>query len=104
VDYDDTFSPVVKPATFRTVLSHAISRSWLIHQLDVKNVFLHGTLSEIVYYSQPTGLLILRSPITSASSTSLCTGMLESCCIIGMWVWDHLLYEICPAHWGCHPG
>ncbi|WVZ96571.1 hypothetical protein U9M48_042192 [Paspalum notatum var. saurae] len=28
VDYDETFSPVVKPATVRTVLSLAISRSW----------------------------------------------------------------------------
>jgi hypothetical protein len=32
----------------RTVLSQAISRSWLVHQLDVKIAFLHGTLSEII--------------------------------------------------------
>jgi hypothetical protein len=49
VDYDETFSSVVKPATVRTVLSLAISRSWPVHQLDVKNAFLHGTLSETVY-------------------------------------------------------
>jgi hypothetical protein len=54
IDYDETFSPMVKPATVRTVLSLAVSRSWPIHQLDVKNVFLHGTLSETVYCSQPT--------------------------------------------------
>jgi hypothetical protein len=50
-DYDEIFSPVVKPATVRTVLSLIVSRSWPIHQLDVKNVFLHGTLLETVYYS-----------------------------------------------------
>jgi histone deacetylase 1/2 len=55
VNYDETFSPVVKPATVRTVLSLALSlsRSWPVHQLDVKNAFLHGTLTETVYCSQP---------------------------------------------------
>nr|GEV34818.1 ribonuclease H-like domain-containing protein [Tanacetum cinerariifolium] len=42
VDVDETFSPVVKPGTIRTVLSLAISRHWPVHQLDVKNAFLHG--------------------------------------------------------------
>jgi hypothetical protein len=55
VDYDETFSPVVKLATVRTVLSIAVCRDWPIKQLDVKNVFLHGTLTETVYCSQPTG-------------------------------------------------
>ncbi|GJR78267.1 ribonuclease H-like domain-containing protein [Tanacetum coccineum] len=39
IDVDETFSPVVKPATIRTVLSLAISRHWPVHQLDVKNAF-----------------------------------------------------------------
>jgi hypothetical protein len=53
---------VVKPATVRTVLSLAVSRSWSVHQLDVKNVFLHDTLSETVYYSQPTGFVDPAQP------------------------------------------
>jgi hypothetical protein len=57
VDYDETFSPVVKPATIRTVLSLATSSSWPIHQLDVKNAFLHGNLLETVYCSQPAGFV-----------------------------------------------
>jgi hypothetical protein len=36
------------------VLSLAVSRSWPVHRLDVKNAFLHVTLSETFYYSQPT--------------------------------------------------
>jgi hypothetical protein len=39
VDVDETFSPVVKSGTIRTVLSLAISRHWPVHQLDVKNIF-----------------------------------------------------------------
>ena len=55
IDFDETFSPVVKPATVRTVLTLALSRNRPVHQLDVKNAFLHGTLSETVYCSQPSG-------------------------------------------------
>jgi hypothetical protein len=49
IDFDETFSPVVNPATVRTVLSLALSRGWPVHQLDVKNAFLHGVLSETVF-------------------------------------------------------
>jgi hypothetical protein len=55
VDYDETFSPVVKPATVWTVL--ALSRDWSVHQLDVANAFLHGTLTETVYCTQPVGFV-----------------------------------------------
>jgi hypothetical protein len=71
VNYDETFSPVVKPATVHTILTLAHSHLWSIHQPDVKNVFLHGTLTETVYCSQPAGLLILLTPTWSAKSTSL---------------------------------
>ncbi|GJT61471.1 ribonuclease H-like domain-containing protein [Tanacetum coccineum] len=62
VDFDETFSPVVKSATIRTVFSLSVSRQWPIHQLDVKNAFLNGDLSETVYMHQPPGFVDNRYP------------------------------------------
>lgn len=44
IDYEDTFSLVVKIATVRLVLSIAMSRGWCLRQLDVQNAFFHGVL------------------------------------------------------------
>ena len=49
IDYEDTFSLVVKAATIRLVLSLAVSQGWYLHQLDVQNAFLHGILEEDVF-------------------------------------------------------
>jgi hypothetical protein len=44
IDYDDIFGRVVKPAIVHIVLSLDMSHNWVMFQLDVKNVFLHGVL------------------------------------------------------------
>ncbi|WVZ77787.1 hypothetical protein U9M48_025611 [Paspalum notatum var. saurae] len=62
IDFSETFSPVVKPASIRSVLTIAASRSWPVHQLDVKNAFLHGFLDEQVYCLQPAGFVDSTHP------------------------------------------
>jgi hypothetical protein len=37
LDFEDTFSPMVRPATVRIILSIEVTSRWLLHHLDVKN-------------------------------------------------------------------
>jgi hypothetical protein len=60
IDYDDTFSLVVKFATVRLILSLAVSQGWSLCQLDVQNAFLHGVLEEDVCRHPKT-----RVPLTT---------------------------------------
>jgi len=48
IDFSEAYSPVIKPITIRTVLSVAVSAGWSVHQVDVSNAFLHGSLQEPV--------------------------------------------------------
>jgi hypothetical protein len=44
IDYEKTYSPIAKMASVRTIITMATTKGWSLHQMDVKNVFLHGDL------------------------------------------------------------
>uniref|UniRef100_A0A2N9GKI4 Uncharacterized protein n=1 Tax=Fagus sylvatica TaxID=28930 RepID=A0A2N9GKI4_FAGSY len=54
-DFGATFAPVAKLTSVRLLMSLAASHSWPLHQLDVKNAFLHGNLLETIYMDPPPG-------------------------------------------------
>lgn len=55
IDYQETFSPVVKFSSIRVILSLAASKQMKLKHFDVKTAFLNGDLEENVYMSQPIG-------------------------------------------------
>jgi hypothetical protein len=62
IDFSENFSPVIKPASIRLVLTIVAVKGWEIRQLDVKNAFLHGSLSTLVYMEQPPGYIDPSKP------------------------------------------
>lgn len=56
-DYRDTFSPMAKIAHVHLFLAMAAIQHWSLHQLGIKNAFLHGELQEF-YMSQTPGFIV----------------------------------------------
>ena len=55
IDFEETFSPVARFTSIRTILALANELNLEVHQMDVQTAFLHGKLSEEIYMEQPRG-------------------------------------------------
>jgi hypothetical protein len=80
LDYTETYSPFIKPGTIRMVLSIALVNKWSIRQLDVKNAFLHGFVSEDIYIEQPPGTVDPQYPSHVCKLKKALYGLKQASC------------------------
>ena len=60
IDYYETFSPVVKVQTLRTIFAIAANSDLEVHQVDIDTAFLNGILEEEIYVEAPPGCDICK--------------------------------------------
>ncbi|KAJ9547348.1 hypothetical protein OSB04_019891 [Centaurea solstitialis] len=58
IDYFDTYAPVARISTIRTLIAISALKGLYIHQMDVKTAFLNGYLNEEIYLEQPEGFVM----------------------------------------------
>ncbi|CAL9010577.1 unnamed protein product [Prunus brigantina] len=58
IDYFDTYSPVSRITTIRTLIALASVHNLVIRQMDVKTTFLNGDLDEDIYMEQLEGFIV----------------------------------------------
>ena len=58
IDFEETFSPVVRFSSIRTLLALAVQKGMIVHQMDIVTAFLNGELQEEIYMQQPDGYQI----------------------------------------------
>ena len=55
IDYEETFAPVARYTSIRSIISLGAQMGWGIHKMAVKTTFLNGVIEEEVYIEQPKG-------------------------------------------------
>ena len=55
IDYEETFTRVVRYSSIRTIISLAAEMGWCVHQMDIKTALLNRVIEEEVYIEQPEG-------------------------------------------------
>jgi hypothetical protein len=55
IEYEETFAPVARYTSIRTIIALTAKMKWNLHHMDVKTTFLNGVIKEEVYIEQPQG-------------------------------------------------
>jgi hypothetical protein len=58
IDFEETFAPIARYTSIRTIIALPSAMGWRLHQMDVKTAFLNGEIEEEVYIEEPNGLVI----------------------------------------------
>ncbi|CAL2270540.1 unnamed protein product [Prunus armeniaca] len=58
IDFNETFAPMARLDTIRTLIALAAQKGWKLYQLDVKSSFLNGVLKEEVYVDKSDGFVV----------------------------------------------
>ena len=56
IDYEETFAPVARCTSIRSIMALASMMKWDLHQMDVNKTFLNGVIEEEVYIEQTQGI------------------------------------------------
>jgi len=55
IDYEETFAPLTRYSSLRSILALAVQIGWKLHQMDIKRTFINGVIKEEVYIKQSKG-------------------------------------------------
>nr|GEX42881.1 hypothetical protein [Tanacetum cinerariifolium] len=62
IDYDEVFAPVARIESIRIFLAFASYMGFIVYQMDVKCIFMYGTIDEEVYVLQPPSFVDPKFP------------------------------------------
>lgn len=100
IDCEEIFSPVVRPTIICFVLGLAMAHQRSIHQLDVRNIFVHGHLQEIVFYASTSRLLLTNDILSMfVVSANIYYMVLNRQLVLGISI---LLTTFCRLVWLLH--
>ena len=55
IDYEETFAPIARYTSIRTIMALASMMKWDLHQIDVNTTFVNAMIEEEIYIEQPQG-------------------------------------------------
>lgn len=78
LDFDETFSPIIKASTVRIILAIAVHFNWEVRQMDINNAFLNGYLKETIFMPQPEGFVDPNKPLYVCKLTKAIYGLKQA--------------------------